>query len=211
LNGKLVKIIIVVWLSIAALASAYAAPATVMGAGTHSCGKWIEARSDAGSHYQYKQWLMGFISGINWRVTQKQAKPPDGEAVVAFVDLYCRNNPLHSLLLAPRMVSPSLDTWSIIEDGVAALSTTEASSSNGAVRWTKFPGFDGNNETEHFSACRFWIETLGRFGHFHGRDLNSHSESLPKYRMMLEKFLLLRPKLIPSRKLTRAELEDLLQ
>jgi hypothetical protein len=72
----------------------------VMGAGNDSCGKWIEARNGTVSHYQYKQWAFGYLSGANWNSGKKQSSPPDGDAAIAFIDQYCRNNPLHSLVLA---------------------------------------------------------------------------------------------------------------
>ena len=74
--------------------------ANLIGSGTGSCGKWLESRQNLAVHYQHQQWVYGFLSGVNWETSGPQAKPPDGEAVVAFVDTYCRNNPLHILALA---------------------------------------------------------------------------------------------------------------
>lgn len=71
----------------------------LIGAGTTSCGKWLEARNDLGSHYQLKQWVFGFMSGRNYG-GGPQAQPADGEGIVSFVELYCRNNPLHLIAQA---------------------------------------------------------------------------------------------------------------
>ncbi len=72
---------------------------SVWGAGNESCGRWAAVRnSDA--HEAMKHWILGFLSGSNWRAQNQQAIPPDADAVFAFVDKYCRNNPLHSLVLA---------------------------------------------------------------------------------------------------------------
>lgn len=71
-----------------------------MGAGNDSCGKWIATREEPASHFQYKQWVFGYISGVNWNSSSKQSIPPDGEAAIAFIDQYCKNNPLHYLVLA---------------------------------------------------------------------------------------------------------------
>jgi hypothetical protein len=65
------------------------------GAGANSCGKWIETRNKPVQHYQYKQWVHGFIAGVNWHHAEQQAHPPDEAAAVAFIDQYCKNNPLH--------------------------------------------------------------------------------------------------------------------
>ena len=72
----------------------------VVGAGSHSCGKWLASKNDLGARYQYQQWVYGFITGSNYRTARKQSMPPDLESVTAFVDQYCSNNPLHALFLA---------------------------------------------------------------------------------------------------------------
>jgi hypothetical protein len=72
----------------------------VMSAGVNSCGKWMELRDEQPNHYQYKQWVFGFISGSNWTSAYSQSSPIDGEAAVAFIDQYCKNNPLHALVIA---------------------------------------------------------------------------------------------------------------
>jgi hypothetical protein len=75
----------------------------LMGAGTNSCGRWLEKRTDPLTHYQQAQWVYGFVSGINWAswsAGKEQAKPLDFDAAVAFIDQYCRNNPLDPLVSA---------------------------------------------------------------------------------------------------------------
>jgi uncharacterized protein YfbU (UPF0304 family) len=46
----------------------------------------------------------------------------------------------------------------------------------------RFLGFDGNEESEHFSVASFMIEKLGRFESFKDRELNSHLPVLNGYR-----------------------------
>jgi hypothetical protein len=77
--------------------------AILIGLGGSSCGKWLETRNSP-SHYQFKQWVMGFISGINWNNQINPARPPDQAAVVAFVDHYCTNNPLHGIVHAAAVL-----------------------------------------------------------------------------------------------------------
>lgn len=52
-----------------------------------------------------------------------------------------------------------------------------------------FKGFDGNNETEQFSYCSYFISELGRYQELtYGNefyDFNSHMPMLDKYRRML--------------------------
>jgi uncharacterized protein len=52
----------------------------------------------------------------------------------------------------------------------------------------RFPGFDGNNESEHLSAANFLINVLDRFEHFKGRDLNAHMQTIQVYRRMYKVF-----------------------
>jgi uncharacterized protein YfbU (UPF0304 family) len=61
----------------------------------------------------------------------------------------------------------------------------------------RFPGFDGNNETELFGFIRFlkeqglWEETLASSG------LNSHSETITRYQKMLKNHKAIRDKYDP--------------
>jgi uncharacterized protein YfbU (UPF0304 family) len=54
-----------------------------------------------------------------------------------------------------------------------------------AVRDAPFPGFDGNDEGEHYHYARFMLEDLGRWKELAGDELNSHQHMLPGYRRML--------------------------
>ena len=51
-----------------------------------------------------------------------------------------------------------------------------------------FPGFDGNNEFQHYAFCKFILEDLKRFDELsegNRADFNSHAEKCPQYRRML--------------------------
>lgn len=62
----------------------------------------------------------------------------------------------------------------------------------------EFPGFDGNNESNHLHIARFLIEKMDRFTSFKEktRSLNSHAPVLDSYRKMLDAFLPMRVRLI---------------
>jgi len=85
-----------------------------------------------------------------------------------------------------------LDMWWFMEMGYAKLSDHERKDleSTGLpyCKKVEFRGFDGNNELEHLSVARFYIDQMGRFTHFRGRDLNSHAPSLEMHRRMLAVF-----------------------
>ena len=70
-----------------------------IGVGTNSCGKWTEAAQSQVSRATYKSWVLGFLSGSNWQSGSAQGTVPDPEAAVAFLDEYCKHNPLHIIAL----------------------------------------------------------------------------------------------------------------
>lgn len=85
-----------------------------------------------------------------------------------------------------------LDMWSFLESGYERLSDEQkghvAAELDPFGKNVRFPGFDGNNETGHYSIARFLVDEMNRFQTFKGRELNSHSERLTGYRRMLMTF-----------------------
>ena len=92
-----------------------------------------------------------------------------------------------------------LEMWSFLERSHAGLSAENKSKVEAAVhpfgKSVRFPGFDGNNETDLIGIARFLIEKLERFADFEDRDLNSHMPVIESYRRMLAIFEPLRVKL----------------
>ena len=109
----------------------------------------------------------------------------------------------HGHVDSPRVVSEVfdvLDMWSFIERGYAKLSEkdkkrveSEAAPLGNDVT---FRGFDGNNESDHYSVALFLINDMGRFNCFKDRDLNSHFPSINDYRRMLAVFEPMRKTLV---------------
>jgi len=68
------------------------------GAGTTSCGQYIEHSDDSHLSNLYVTWAQGFLSGLNIanNVIAKQefVLLPDGASIKAYLDKYCRENPL---------------------------------------------------------------------------------------------------------------------
>ena len=73
-----------------------------LGAGNESCGKFLdyERRSDQVSVFMIVSWVQGFISAENISIATGTNQPflhlPDGETVRAYLDKFCRENPLDS-------------------------------------------------------------------------------------------------------------------
>jgi len=74
--------------------------ATMMGVGGFSCGQYLAHRQSENESYSgnqtgvYATWVWGYISGYNHFSSRPPIEPPDENAVIAYLDKYCRNNPL---------------------------------------------------------------------------------------------------------------------
>jgi len=68
---------------------------TVYGPGTRSCGKWLAEKNDPGAHFINTAWVLGFISGIGY--LGRELKQTDSHAIDAWIDNYCRSNPLSDI------------------------------------------------------------------------------------------------------------------
>lgn len=73
---------------------------SVPGAGGVSCGKVLDAKGDRNARLQFEQWVEGYLTGYNYYTHTRNITPPDSASVFAYVENYCRNNPLHALVSA---------------------------------------------------------------------------------------------------------------
>jgi len=92
-----------------------------------------------------------------------------------------------------REVVDILDMWRSIERAYKNLSKEdqkkfEEEDVNLFGKDPKFPGFDGNNESEYMNIASFLINELGRFQEFKERSLNAHMPTLETYQRMLHVF-----------------------
>lgn len=114
-----------------------------------------------------------------------------------------------------RFVVDVLDMWTFIEEAHEGLSEIEKAQLEEIAdpygRHVVFPGFDGNNESEHLGISRFLIHDMARFSRFASRvgDLNSHFPAIDRYGHMLRIFEPIRATLI-GRKMTIEELAKVL-
>jgi len=104
---------------------------------------------------------------------------------------------------SPRVVgevADYLDMWSFIEQGYQELSNADKKLLKQQAEpfgdRVKFPGFDGNNESEYMSIARMFIDHMDRWQLFKGRELNSHSRTLDVYRAMYRVFEPMRKTLV---------------
>lgn len=114
------------------------------------------------------------------------------------------------------LVVDILDMWWFIEAACAKFTEEDkdrmASEAGGPWhRDPKFAGFDGNNEGEYMSIARFLVDELGRFQDLKGRDFNSHSPTVARYRAMAARFEQMRPSLGMGKGLSVDQVIELLK
>ena len=85
--------------SLGSVTGAQATDLYALGNGQDACSGWVQFRQNVTVHEGQVKWLLGFVTGSNYR-TEGQGAPPDSAAVEAFVDRYCQNNPSHQLFMA---------------------------------------------------------------------------------------------------------------
>ncbi len=86
----------------------------VLGAGTKSCGKWMEARKDdSWESLILINWVWGFVTSYN-RYVHKGGVGVEGnidnEGLMAWVDQYCRDNPLENVANASQALIYKLNS-----------------------------------------------------------------------------------------------------
>ena len=87
-------------LALCVLAASPSYAFTVLGAGAVSCGKWTQQRQNR-NDMQIGGWALGFVSGANAMETNIDfLEAPDADAVLAWVDNYCRSHPLDQVSTA---------------------------------------------------------------------------------------------------------------
>jgi hypothetical protein len=91
-------------------------PLIIYGAGTSSCGKWLEERRSGQDHGSI-MWLLGYLTAIGDQ-TRFRLKATDVHAVKAWTDQYCAEKPLSSVLDAARELSAHLRVINTLQDAI---------------------------------------------------------------------------------------------
>jgi hypothetical protein len=68
--------------------------------GHNSCGEWLEERAASHGNQAYEGWILGFLTGTNAFSDEDFLEQTDSRSVWAWVDNYCRAQPLDSLATA---------------------------------------------------------------------------------------------------------------
>lgn len=98
-----------------------------------------------------------------------------------------------------KKVLDILDMWSFIEYSYEQLSDEGKLELEKAAapfgKDPRFPGFDGNHESEYMGTASFIVNELNRFEEFKGRDFNSHCPSIDGHNRMFSVFKRIRENL----------------
>ena len=87
----------------------------VGGAGTVSCGVYLQdRRTDNRIDIQYVQWFWGYVSAYNFFSQHAQISRTriSGETILAYLDKYCRDNPLQFVVEGGDAMIAELGGWS---------------------------------------------------------------------------------------------------
>lgn len=116
---------------------------------------------------------------------------------------------------AVTLVCDVLDMWSVLERSFEALDDNQRQALSEAAgdfgRDVRFPGFDGNNESEYLSIARILVEDLDRWDEFAGRIDNAHMRTVDGYQRMLPVFEGARDRKLDSGDFTGLDVEELAQ
>jgi hypothetical protein len=106
-----VRVLMAVFGGLALIAAAMVSPQIgkagdtfmTLGAGLKSCGTWTKERSEAGpGKYNSAAWVQGYITAFNyWNAGPKDTnhitEGIDLHGILAWIDNYCRDNPLEDV------------------------------------------------------------------------------------------------------------------
>jgi hypothetical protein len=74
-----------------------------------SCGKWTDTLKRPYEHEVYKGWVLGYLSGVNSESTGTDfMQGRDAEGLTAWIDDYCRRNPLQDVTRAVYALTDEL-------------------------------------------------------------------------------------------------------
>ncbi len=88
----------------------------LVGVGTGSCGQYLQLRAAQNQHFNdsLEGWISGFASGMNharFMITRNLKLLPDGASMLAYVDKFCRENPLKSVFNGADAMFAELSDW----------------------------------------------------------------------------------------------------
>ena len=91
-------------------AQAQTEPRTLMGPLGFPCGKWTNTPKNTAQHEVLKTWVFGYLSGVSVHNPGSDLlRGRDSDGLTAWIDNYCRRNPLHPLRQAAH------ELWDVLQ------------------------------------------------------------------------------------------------
>lgn len=93
-----------------------ASPIAIYGEATVSCGSFVESKQDETQRYIYLAWLNGYLTAVNkyqsavnnYNGFRDIKTGRDSQALMLWLDNYCRENPLDNFFKAVLMLQHDL-------------------------------------------------------------------------------------------------------
>lgn len=76
----------------------------IYGAGNEACSGWLDNRAFGNGWQPAQQWVLGYLSGLSDTI-HSQAQATNPEALISYIDDYCRDNPSANMAAAARSLS----------------------------------------------------------------------------------------------------------
>lgn len=71
---------------------------TVIGPTGFSCGRWVNTPKQTAEYDVLRYWVLGYLSGANLGAKGTDfLQNRDADGLTAWIDNYCRQNPLHAM------------------------------------------------------------------------------------------------------------------
>ncbi len=104
-------LIFAIFISLSVEATAQRA-ANIKGVGNVGCGEYLQDRRNNQYGQVYAQWVQGFVSGYNFYGQHAQTSSiPDEPTVHAYLEKYCRDNPLENVARATMFLIADLNGY----------------------------------------------------------------------------------------------------
>ncbi len=97
----------IVMLLLTIVTSSIQANTLLYGAGTESCGSWLEERKLGHSSLVYNHyvgWVTGYVSGFMVSVGSGVYRDTDLDAMLVYIDNYCQENPIEQFGNGARLL-----------------------------------------------------------------------------------------------------------
>ncbi len=119
-----------------------------------ACSAWLQDWSDPAKHEGQLEWILGFVTGSNYR-SEGQAQLENADEVEVFIEHYCRNNPVHQLFMAAAaLVQESGGPTALHEFKKDGDGDSDETAPGQELDRLRFTPYDKHDAEHHWNASR---------------------------------------------------------